>query len=788
MGLKKWFSLDFSKRDATSEPPAPPQQPSRKASNAVSRPPRSSYAQPPPSQSQSHPPPNQRRTSEARGSYYQTPRQHHQPIQEYSVDRRSGYDHETSGYRRSGYGEVNEHQRRHRQSNASSSQYHRGHAPPHVRPSFSAYQSESGYYFEENGIDEVERASTPVSNQNLDHLPNNQHYQQPRTSGRHREERGEPIVVKGLQRTTSLRMPPQPQQREQVPQQATQAPPSMRRVSSMAYGKQREQRSSRVGNQAPGSPPIKEHVEEPQRTSFFDAIRFSWLGLGRSDSANANRMSQLAAGTPRRSSLQRPVNEASEIVMKGWLDKCGQQFKTWKWRFFVLRADGVLAYYADEAMQKFKGSINVGYGSKADISMQSNLIEKRNVFMIATETRNMMISAPSQKMMTKWIAKLHAAGATPSEPWDPSKKVVPYFVRETETPHEWKRYDDPTSYIHMEGCLMKRGHVNKNWKNRFFRVERGELRYYTEGQEQLKGSVDLKGTIVSPGMTQSPEGLKNYFVLTSKDGKFEMHLSAPNEQTMHRWIEALQEAQTALGGKGAKDTVSGLALVVKHAEEIPLAKEEVVYESPELINVELERRMESLIVVSCRAGTVPLGSQLIAIGGRSILRDSYSTARHKLRAAACPLKLHFLVPPFKRGELIKKSRSGFENWKRRVFVLSNGELQYYKEVASSNATKTLKHRKTFPLYGCYLNLIQMPGREFCIIVARSPTDKLVLEARNEDERVEWASVIYCSIRMVSQGVTPGHIKNLQLEVAREPTVVRPSEINGSFKHNVPLIY
>ncbi|TMW68754.1 hypothetical protein Poli38472_006222 [Pythium oligandrum] len=521
--------------------------------------------------------------------------------------------------------------------------------------------------------------------------------------------------------------------------------------------------------------------EDQPRSSMLEAMRFSWLA---DSGGSGGRRSSLFARIP--SDVQAQLlHEDVEVVMKGWLEKCGQQFKTWNWRFFVLRADGILAYYADEQMKKLKGAMHVGFSSKADVTVQSNLIDKKCVFLLTTSQRNMMISAPSQKAMTKWIAKLHAAGATPSQPWDPSKKTVKFFVRDAECPHEWKRYDDPTSYIHMEGCLLKRGHVNKNWKNRFFRIERGELRYYTENQEQLKGSVPLKGTIVSPGMTQCPDGRKNYFVLTSKDGKFEMHLNAPSEQAMHRWIEALQEAQTALADRGAKGTVSGLALVVRRADEIPLAKMEVVFNTPEEINVELERRMEALVVALCPKGTVPVGSQLVAVGSRSILRQPNVVARQMLRQASFPVKLHFVLPPYKKGELIKKSRSGFENWKKRVIVVTNGEIAYYEQVGNAAAI-SLKHRKSFSLRGCHLNLIEMPGREFCIAVARSPSDKLVLQTRNEDERIEWASVIYCSIRMVSQGVTPGHIENLQLEVASEREQRAATELLGTFQSEVDV--
>ncbi len=47
--------------------------------------------------------------------------------------------------------------------------------------------------------------------------------------------------------------------------------------------------------------------------------------------------------------------------MRGYYEKEGHLFKTWKKRYFVL-SDGVLSYYVDEGMSKLKGS----YTIKAD--------------------------------------------------------------------------------------------------------------------------------------------------------------------------------------------------------------------------------------------------------------------------------------------------------------------------------------------------------------------------------------------------------------------------------------
>lgn len=502
--------------------------------------------------------------------------------------------------------------------------------------------------------------------------------------------------------------------------------------------------------------------------------RFSWKHVLGQPTKSKRRQSVVTQETendmaPNTDMALRPEDDGVDVLIQGWLEKCGQHFKTWHWRFFVLRNDGVLSYYSDETGKKLKGSLELGLGSKANVSVQTHAMDKKFVLAILTPQRGLMISAPSHHVMAKWVDQLQAAGAKLTQPWNPLCETVNFNLRDSVCNHEWLRYDDPTSYIHMEGCLLKRGHVAKTWKNRFFRIEQGELRYFTENQSERKGSVPLKDTIVSPGMAQCPDGRKYYFVLTSKDGKFEMHLNAHNEKSMHLWIEALQEAQTALGRMaGNTETVAGLSLVIKRAEEIPLGKIEVIYQHARDIDIVMEKRTEALVVVSSpRKRGVAVGSQLIAVEGHNLLRETFTQAREILRASSFPMQLEFLLPPYKRGVLVKKSRSGFQNWKRRVVVVTNGEMHYYKQVLSYNGDKKapseLKHRKSFSLAGCYLNLVHVSDRDLCIVVARSPSDKLVLQTSSEEERMEWASVIYCSIRMVTQGITSGHIENLQLE-------------------------
>ncbi|KAL0589591.1 hypothetical protein ABG067_002140 [Albugo candida] len=499
-------------------------------------------------------------------------------------------------------------------------------------------------------------------------------------------------------------------------------------------------------------------------------------------------------------------------VMKGWMEKCGQQLKAWNWQYFVLRDDGVLSFYVDEGMKKLKGTLNVGHDSGAQVSVQLNLTEKRHVFLLSTSVRATLFSTPSRKVMNQWIAGLKSVGVGTLEQIDLSRNTVPYLIRDKDTPHHWQNLHQSDELIRRDGFLWKRGHLKKNWKKRFFRVENGQLQYFTENRKLMRGAIALNGTVVSPGMTCCPDGRKNYFVISNMSHTKELHLNAETETEMHEWIEALQRAQCGFGRQKTIEEPTGFALVVKRAEEIPMISFYATYsKSSEIdivmerkteavvvtacpgksipigsqlvgvndknilsftksseIDIVMERKTEAVVVTACPGKSIPIGSQLVGVNDKNILSFTYVESRDLLQTSHFPLTLYFIAPPFKMGSMIKKSRSGLENWKERVIVVSNGEIRYYKKTQKANRDSSmdvsaLKPRKAFTLYGCYMNLINVPDRQHCIVIVRSPNDKLVLQASNQEECMEWASIIYCSIRISSQGITQGHSKNLQLE-------------------------
>ena len=84
--------------------------------------------------------------------------------------------------------------------------------------------------------------------------------------------------------------------------------------------------------------------------------------------------------------------------MRGFFEKEGHIFKTWKKRYFVLNAE-VLSYYTDENMSKLKGSYTIRADSSCNkISDKGN---KKNCMALQAVGSNdsdmLILSAPTEQ-------------------------------------------------------------------------------------------------------------------------------------------------------------------------------------------------------------------------------------------------------------------------------------------------------------------------------------------------------------------------------------------------------
>ncbi|RHY66299.1 hypothetical protein DYB38_008947 [Aphanomyces astaci] len=442
------------------------------------------------------------------------------------------------------------------------------------------------------------------------------------------------------------------------------------------------------------------------------------------------------------------------VVRKGWIEKCGQRFKTWKWRYFELTRDGCLRYYTAEDKAVCKGSIQVEKTTKNDIVIQTHVSSRDFFFVLSTPLRNYLFSTASERAMTRWIRALESIGAQAGPGrWDPLRNTVHLTVDENHQAHKWRGYDDPhDGKTPMAGFLLKRGHVRTNWVQRYFKLEKLDhhpvLRYFlhddSSRHQTAKGAISLVNAYLSPGIPCCSDGRRNYFMLHS--GSQELHLNALTEGDMRRWIHALANAIQLRPTSPPRPMHVVSAQAVHVAKQLP--RVHVTFESkPAFESLLLESRGDALVVsrTSGLCPTVPLGAQLLRVDGVSV-GLTVDAALLRLARATYPLPCEFIGAPVKRGDMVKRSRSSrtLTSWKTREVVVEHGFLTYlaWHEV-----------RDSFSLAGCYLQLPDVPGRPHCVAVGRSPADKLVLQAASEDEQISWAATLHCSIVMASQGLS-----------------------------------
>ena len=92
------------------------------------------------------------------------------------------------------------------------------------------------------------------------------------------------------------------------------------------------------------------------------------------------------------------------------------------------------------------------------------------------------------------------------------------------------------------------------------------------------------------------------------------------------------------------------------------------------------------------------------------------------------LQLRLLRAPHKVGTLVKRSRTQHHgrNWKRRYFVLSQGELKYYEDEYAAQGSGANNPAGSISLAEC----VACPSSEdkpHCIMLVRDSSDRLLMQ-------------------------------------------------------------
>lgn len=89
-----------------------------------------------------------------------------------------------------------------------------------------------------------------------------------------------------------------------------------------------------------------------------------------------------------------------------------------------------------------------------------------------------------------------------------------------------------------KGYMLKKGQIVKNWKNRYFVLEAGVLKYYEESTKKYPFGNRLKGEIPLKNMQVVLQQPRIY--LNHKDGSNRLELEIPNTLDRVDWCTAIK--------------------------------------------------------------------------------------------------------------------------------------------------------------------------------------------------------------------------------------------------------
>ncbi|KAK2949474.1 hypothetical protein BLNAU_15562 [Blattamonas nauphoetae] len=97
--------------------------------------------------------------------------------------------------------------------------------------------------------------------------------------------------------------------------------------------------------------------------------------------------------------------------------------------------------------------------------------------------------------------------------------------------------------ILTEGWLTKQGHVRKNWKRRYFKIQ-GNTIYYYPKQDATKeaGTIPLSGCSVTTADTETGKPFSFHIFYPGNPSAKEFYICADNALDMTGWINGIEKS------------------------------------------------------------------------------------------------------------------------------------------------------------------------------------------------------------------------------------------------------
>ena len=223
------------------------------------------------------------------------------------------------------------------------------------------------------------------------------------------------------------------------------------------------------------------------------------------------------------------------ILFEGVLQKKGKYNTAWKTRYCTLEkfinGDIFLYYYNSKMGNKLLGKIPLSqvyaievisdYDLKIEELPQGIAIntttksDKKYSFLVDTHDRKYVFAAFDPKFFIQWIRNLH-------------QHIYGGIIK-----HGW---------------LWKKGDKNKGWKQRYFILNKYNIKYYQDfEQTKYVGNVDLNDIICVNQQKLHNDHQKYKYIFELVTNKRIWILNAENNKERDRWTEAIQSSFSTKG-------------------------------------------------------------------------------------------------------------------------------------------------------------------------------------------------------------------------------------------------
>ncbi len=135
-------------------------------------------------------------------------------------------------------------------------------------------------------------------------------------------------------------------------------------------------------------------------------------------------------------------SNVEEVQMEGWLTKKGHKRRNWKRRWFVLTADGEVAYYAKRGAAEPKGTISLAQPGVSVITMEPSAASAAR-FMIITPEQLFPIYADCDKDRVEWMRVIEGVAAQ----WDNAATLT--GGEEEEEVLEWGKQEGARTHSYI---------------------------------------------------------------------------------------------------------------------------------------------------------------------------------------------------------------------------------------------------------------------------------------------------------------------------------------------------